>query len=202
MVDFLQQLINGVAIASVFALVAVGITLIFGLTGIVNFAHGEFLVVGGFLTWWLADSGVPYAVAVIIAGLGVGLLGVSLERGLWRFTLEAPINGFIISLGLSIVLQHLVLKIWDPSATPVSIQSPISGQVQVGGLVISNVRIMVILLTVVALGVTFWAVERTRYGRALRAIAEDRSAGRVPACVVATIGTLVVIVSAYNPAAT
>lgn len=174
MVDVLQQIVNGVAIASVIALVAIGITVIFGLTGIVNFAHGEFLVVGGFLTWWLALQGVPYAAAVVVCALAVGALGVGLERGLWRFTLKAPINGFIISLGLSIVLQHAVIKIWNPSATPVSIQSPVSGEIRLGDLVISNVRIMVIVLTAAVLGATFWAVERTRHGRALRAIAEDR----------------------------
>src|ERR1035441_1857063 len=98
------------SVASVTILIGIGITLIFGLAGIVNFAHGEFLMVGGMVTWLLVTAGVNFFVAVLAAMAVVGALGFVAERGLFRFTLERPMNGFIMSIGLSVILQKLVLR--------------------------------------------------------------------------------------------
>ena len=109
----LQQVLNGLSIASVITLIAIGVTLIFGLTGIINFAHGEFLMVGSIVTWLAVSAGWSFWPAAV-AGIGaVALLGFVLERGLFRFTLERPTNGFIVSLGLIVVLQHVVILLYD-----------------------------------------------------------------------------------------
>src|SRR5579863_10239886 len=110
---FLQQLINSLSVASVIILIGIGITLIFGLTGIINFAHGEFLMVGGMTTWLVVSNGGGYVEGVAAAVLLVGALGFVLERGLFRLTLDRPMNGFIISLGLIVVLQHVVIRFWN-----------------------------------------------------------------------------------------
>ncbi|CAM5774957.1 branched-chain amino acid ABC transporter permease [Labrys miyagiensis] len=168
----IQQLLNGLSIASVITLIAVGVTLIFGLTGIINFAHGEFLMVGSIVTWLAVGNGLSFPLALGLAVLAVALMGFVLERGLFRFTLERPTNGFIVSLGLIVVLQHIVIFFWDPNQK--SIPRPLTGIWNVGGVRIASVRLMVILVTIAVVALTFAMVTRSRYGRALRASVEDR----------------------------
>ena len=178
MSGLLQQLVNGLSLASVFALVGIGITLIFGLTGIVNFAHGEFLMLGGFLTWWaVTRHGLSYVPAILIAAAAVLLLGFLLERGVWRWCIERPINGFIISLGMSVILANAVVKAFDSTQQPVSIATPYAGQWSLfgGELVLQVQRLVIIGVTAALLVAGFWVVQRTAYGRALRAISEDRA---------------------------
>jgi len=172
-VDILiQQILNGLSIASVITLIAVGVTLIFGLTGIINFAHGEFLMVGSIVTWLAVRGELGFPLALMIAVLAVGLMGFVLERGLFRFTLTRPTNGFIVSLGLIVVLQHIVIFFYDPNQK--SIPRPLPGIWDVGGVRIASVRVMVILVTIAVVALTFAMVTRSRYGRALRAAVDDR----------------------------
>ncbi|UVC09211.1 branched-chain amino acid ABC transporter permease [Rhizobium sp. TH2] len=168
----LQQLLNGLSIASVITLIAVGVTLIFGLTGIINFAHGEFLMVGSIVTWLAVSSGISFWIAIVLAIVAVALMGFVLERGLFQFTLTRPTNGFIVSLGLIVVLQHIVIFLYDPNQK--SIPRPLVTVWEVAGVRIASVRLMVILVTVAVVAATFMMVTRSRYGRALRASVEDR----------------------------
>ncbi len=168
----IQQLLNGLSIASVITLIAVGVTLIFGLTGIINFAHGEFLMIGSIVTWLAVGAGLGFVPALLLSVAAVALMGYLLERGLFRFTLERPTNGFIVSLGLIVVLQHIVILFWNPNQK--SIPRPLSGIWDVGGVRIASVRVMVILVTIAVVAATFAMVTHSRYGRALRASVEDR----------------------------
>ena len=167
-----QQILNGLSIASVITLIAVGVTLIFGLTGIINFAHGEFLMVGSIVTWLAVQAGLGFFIALVLAVIAVGTMGFVLERGLFRFTLTRPTNGFIVSLGLIVVLQHIVILFYDPNQK--SIPRPLSGIWNVAGVRIASVRVMVILVTIAVVALTFAMVTRSRYGRALRAAVDDR----------------------------
>jgi len=169
---FIQQILNGLSIASVITLIAVGVTLIFGLTGIINFAHGEFLMIGSIVTWLAVSNGLPFPPALFLAVVAVAAMGFALERGLFRFTLERPTNGFIVSLGLIVVLQHIVVLLWDPNQK--SIPRPLSTVWDVGGVRVASVRMMVILVTIAVVALTFVMITRSRYGRALRASVEDR----------------------------
>jgi branched-subunit amino acid ABC-type transport system permease component len=107
----LQQLVNSLSVASVTILIGIGITLIFGLAGIVNFAHGEFLMVGGMITWFLVSSGVNFFVALVGAMVFVGALGFVAERGLFRFTLARPMNGFVMSIGVSVIIRGFAVSL-------------------------------------------------------------------------------------------
>lgn len=172
-VDILiQQTLNGLSIASVITLIAVGVTLIFGLTGIINFAHGEFLMVGSVVTWLAVSNGIPFPVAMILAVVAVALMGLALERGIFRWTLERPTNGFIVSLGLTVVLQHVVILLFN--ANQKSIPRPLDVVWDVGGVRIASVRLMVIAITVAVVAACYVMITRSRYGRALRASVEDR----------------------------
>jgi branched-chain amino acid transport system permease protein len=171
-VTFLQELVNSLSVASVIILMGIGVTLIFGLTGIINFAHGEFLMLGAIGVWVLMGYGLGYIPAVLIAVAAVGLIGFLLERGLFQFTLNRPNNGFMASLGLSIVLQHVVIRIWNSFSK--SIPEPLPGVWQIGEIRFIKMRVVVVLVTAVVVAVTFLTISRSRYGLALRASLEDR----------------------------
>ena len=172
MVTFVQELVNSLSIASVIILMGIGVTLIFGLTGIINFAHGEFLMLGAIGVWALVGYGFGYIPAVIISVVIVGLIGFLLERGLFQFTLTRPNNGFMASLGLSIVLQHVVIRIWNSFSK--SIPEPLPGVWEVGEIRFIKMRVVVVLVTALVVAVTFFTISRSRYGLALRASLADR----------------------------
>ncbi len=169
---FIQQLVNSLSLASVIILIGIGITIIFGLTGIINFAHGEFLMVGGMVTWALVSHGVNFIVAMLAAACIVAALGFALERGIFRFTLARPMNGFIVSLGLIVLLQHVVIRIWNSHQK--SIPDPVGIVWEVGGVRIIAMRVVVVAVTALAVGLTFFAITRSRYGLALRASVADQ----------------------------
>ncbi len=167
-----QQLVNGLALASVYALLAVGVTLVFGLTGIVNFAHGEFLIFGALIASSLIGAGLPFPVACLAALVGAGVIGLAVERMLFRPIAAEPIRGFIISLGLIIAMQHIAVKIWGGEQR--AIDAPLQRVLALGEVRISTMRIAVTIATVVVLTAFYLLLERSRWGRALRAVAVDR----------------------------
>jgi branched-chain amino acid transport system permease protein len=160
------------SVASVTILIGIGITLIFGLAGIVNFAHGEFLMVGGMVTWLLVTAGVNFFVAVLAAMAVVGALGFIAERGLFRFTLERPMNGFIMSIGLSVILQNVVIRVFNEVQK--TIPDPVPGVWALGGVDIIAMRAIVVAITAVVVAITYFGISRSRYGVALRASVADR----------------------------
>jgi branched-chain amino acid transport system permease protein len=169
---FVQELVNSLSVASVIILIGIGVTLIFGLTGIINFAHGEFLMVGGIAVWFLTGYGIGYVPALVIAVILVGALGFALERGLFQFTLSRPNNGFMASLGLQIVLQHIVIRCFNSYQK--SIPEPLPGVWVIGGVRIIIMRAVVVAVTAAIVAITFFAISRSRYGLALRASLADR----------------------------
>jgi branched-chain amino acid transport system permease protein len=116
--------------------------------------------------------GLGYIPALIIAILLVGLIGFLLERGLFQFTLTRPNNGFMASLGLSIVLQHIVIRIWNSFSK--SIPEPLPGAWEIGEIRFIKMRVVVVLVTALVVAVTFFTISRSRYGLALRASLADR----------------------------
>jgi branched-chain amino acid transport system permease protein len=173
METFIQELVNSLSVASVIILMGIGVTLIFGLTGIINFAHGEFLMLGGMGVWALVSSGVVgYIPALLISVVLVGLLGFLLERGLFQFTLLRPNNGFMASLGLSIVIQHVVIRLVNSFQK--SIPEPFPGVWQIGQIRFIIMRVIVVAVTAVVVAVTFFTISRSRYGLALQASLADR----------------------------
>jgi len=185
--EFLQQLFNALMISGVYALVALGITVIFGLTGIVKFSIGELLTLGAFLTFTFADNdrltflpAVPpfpaFFVAVFLAALAIAALSLLLERAAFRFTLDQPINGFIVSLGLILVLQNLVIEYWGTEQRGIQPPSLLAGVWELGGVRMPVERWFVVWVTVGLIAALFLGLRFTRHGRALRACAEDRDA--------------------------
>ena len=172
----LQTLLNAAYAASYLALVAVGLVLIFGVMGIINFAHGEFYMLGAYCVVALyADSGFPYLLAVAVGLVFAGLIGVLCERGLFRNMRDNPLGGLVVSIGLLLILQSAAVlgfgvrmeHIPPPTQTVLNLG---------GGIVLPLHRLYVIIAAIVFLGALWLFLHRTRWGWALRASAQDPEA--------------------------
>ena len=170
-----QATLNGFGLAVVYILVALGLTLIFSILDIINFAHGEFYMLGGFVTYYgFAVFGVNYFLTLVLAVVVVGLAGVLAERIVFRHLRGKTLNAFIVSLGLLWVLQastQLSFGVLDKS-----VPSAVSGIVRVFGLVISRERLVVIVTASALMAALYLFLRFTRTGQAMRAVAQDADA--------------------------
>jgi branched-chain amino acid transport system permease protein len=174
---FAQQLINGVTLSSIYVLVALSATVVFGLTGIVNFGVGAFLTIGAFITIAAVHAGLPFGVAVILAILALVIIGLFAEAVFFRWTLPRPENGFIVSLGLIIVIEALIVKIWGSSYR--SIGEPLPQTLKLGSLVVGAQNVLILAISITTIVVfTVW-LYKSRQGRALRAASEDREVAQL-----------------------
>lgn len=168
-----QAVVNGLILGMLYMLVAVGFTMAFGMMRVVNFAHGEFYMIGAYTSFFLVTLwDVPFLAALVLAGLATAALGAVLERVLFQRFYGDELNGMIVALGLSIILQNVALSLWGPTAR--TLQSPYNGVVDVGSLMLSQERLFALACALVIF-LAFWAVMmRTQIGRAIRAIAQDK----------------------------
>jgi branched-chain amino acid transport system permease protein len=171
----LQQLFNGIVNGSVYCLIAIGVTLIFGLTGLVNFAHGELMMVGAYIALVVGGSGgswIGFLVALVVAFAALGLFGVALEKALFARTLSRPINGFVVSLGLILVLQNAVSLHWGTN--PQTVSAPLDSSFSIGSVDVSSMRLLVLLIALLLSAGFYLFLNRTRVGTALRCCNVDR----------------------------
>lgn len=168
-----QQLINGIVAGSTYALIALGLTLIYGVMGLVNFAHGEFAMIGGFTTFYIVSHQGNYMLAIIAALVVAALIGV-LVNLLAFFPLRTsnPLNMMLSSLGVSIFMVNLSQYFFsaDPRKVPTEYMQHIF---QIGDASITGQRLLVILFTVVLAGGIYLLVQKTGFGRAMRATSQD-----------------------------
>ncbi|MBK7023135.1 MAG: branched-chain amino acid ABC transporter permease [Sulfuritalea sp.] len=177
----LQQIINGLTTGSVYAVVALGYTMVYGVIQLINFAHGEVVMIGAMVAFSiitsLAGSGMP-PLAIVLAGVMAAIpacmaIGYLLERAAYRPLRHAPrLAPLITAIGMSIILQHAALLIWgrNPLAFPQIIENP---SFSIGSAAISAVQITIILLSLLMMAGLSWFVYRTRFGIAIRATAEN-----------------------------
>jgi branched-chain amino acid transport system permease protein len=175
MTNLLQQLFNTLSLASIYVLVAVGLTIIFGLSQIVNFAYGDLMTVGAYAVFVVAPSGaIAFLWGFWFAAAFVGLACFLLERLLFQWTLIRPVNGFLISLGLVQIIENAIAAKY--TANPVAVQSATNTVWSVDGVDISADRVIIILGTVAILAVLMFYLGHTREGLAIRAVSSDREA--------------------------
>jgi branched-chain amino acid transport system permease protein len=191
--QFVQQLVNGLTLGSVYALIALGYSMVYGVLKLLNFAHGDVYMVGAFIGYFVLlglggpdNPSVPIAVMVlamfVAAALGAGLLGVAIERFAYRPLRDAPrIAPLITALGVSFFLQSTVLLLFGARIRSYQTPDflPASTGVSVGPLDISLVRILVIVLTGVCMLALIWLVSKSKLGKAMRAVSYDREAAEM-----------------------
>src|ERR1700683_627876 len=144
-VTLIEQCINGLSLAGIYLLVALGVSLLFWLSRIVFFAQGELVTLGAFLCYSLTQIGVPVVLSVLVATVCCGLFGEGLDLVVLRRTINRPINGFVASLGLIVALEGAYSLIW-PNST-YSVAPILSGITHLGPIAISDERILIFFVT-------------------------------------------------------
>lgn len=193
---FLNQLVNGIGTGLIYFLLAVGLTLIFGVRDFVNFAHGSFFVLGALLSWTLLSHGTNFWAALIAAPLLVGAIGFILEPILIRrFYKVDPAFQIVGTLGLTLIIQEVATMIWGPAN--VSTQPPVAlgGLVNLGFASYPAYRLFVMAVAVAVGAALWWLIERSRFGASLRAGAEDRD---MAACLGINTGMLFAVTFAIG----
>jgi len=181
---FLSLLTSGLVLGVIYALMALGLTLIFSILGVINFAHGEFYMLGGYASYYIltAFTGLHPLWAVPIAGLIVGLLGLVFERIFLRpmhlDQIERPGEyAILVTFGLSFFLLNLALAVFGPY--PHRPPSFFQGTVQLGTVNISADRLTASLMAMVLLGLLLLVINKTWIGKALQAVSQDKQAAAV-----------------------
>lgn len=204
-----QQLINGLTLGGVYALIAIGYSMVYGILGMLNFAHGEVYMIGGFTGWWAlhflsrGNELVVHAVTVIaimiIAAMAVsGLIGILAERFAYRPLRNAPrMNLLLSALGVSIFLQNLVLNYQGAKVRSFQISALIPESlrvIQIGPAVFSFMRLLVIGVTFLLMVLLSVMIKRTKIGKAMRATSQDIEAAAFMGIDVDKIVVLVFII--------
>ncbi|TKT72271.1 branched-chain amino acid ABC transporter permease [Afipia massiliensis] len=176
LIDFIQQIFNGLVVGSIYTLIALGLTTIFGILGIAHFAHGSVAMFGGYLTYFLISAlGIGLLPSFILAMAVGALLGVVLERVAYYPVRNAPpINSFIIALGLTLIIEKLNLLAFG--IDQVIIPTPFVNVINIGGVTMPELRIYVLVIAaILVIGMTL-LIQRTWIGMAVRAVAQNRLA--------------------------
>ena len=176
MTDLLQQILNGLAIGSVYTLVALGLTVVFGILGIAHFAHGSLAMFGGYLTFVFSTTmGLSLFSSMALAMPVGAILGMLIERLAYRPVRDAPhINAFIIALGLTMMLEGGNLLMFG--ADQVIIQTPYQQVLNFGGIFVAQLRLVVIITSVTLVALVTLLLLKTKTGKSVRAVAQNRHA--------------------------
>jgi branched-chain amino acid transport system permease protein len=178
---FIQQIINGLVLGSMYALVALGYTMVYGIINLINFAHGEVLMVGALTSWTvvtaLSGTGWPGWVLMLIslacAIVACCLLNFVVEKVAYKPLRNAPrLAPLITAIGVSLLLQTLAMILWKPNPKPYPQLLP-TEPIDLGGPVITVTQILILVVTAAILIGLLWLVHRTQLGRAMRATAEN-----------------------------
>jgi branched-chain amino acid transport system permease protein len=178
---FLQQIINGLVLGSMYALVALGYTMVYGIINLINFAHGEVLMFGALTSWTvvtlLVDTGLPgWALMLVSMGCAVvvcAALNFTIEKLAYRPLRNAPrLAPLITAMGISLLLQTIAMIIWKPNPKPYPQLLP-TEPIDLGGPVITVTQVLILGVTAIVLAVLMYIVNRTKLGRAMRATAEN-----------------------------
>ena len=174
----LQTSVNAAYAASFMALIAVGLMLIFGVMGVVNFAHGELFMLGAYCVVFVyVDHEYPFFFAVAVGLIFVGVLGILMERALFRPVRDNPLAGLIASIGLLLMLQSMVAMGFGVRMEHIPAPNQVMFNVLgTDGVMIPLQRLYVIVGAIVVLGALWVFLRRTRFGWALRACAQDPEA--------------------------
>ena len=193
----LQVLINGAVLGAVYALIALGLTMVFSIMRVVNFAHGQMYMLGAFVVYYLyGQFGLPFWLALPASALALGLIGVAFNRFFFQPVLATATreeNSMLMAVGTALLLENLALTVFGEKqrgVPPIVDGAFIFGDVAEGGVILTYPNAMVAGLAVVFIVGLLSFVQYTRPGRALRAVAQDKEAAQLQGVDVKAITTL------------
>ena len=175
--NLIEQLINGLRTGSIYALIALGYTMVYGIAKMINFAHGDIIMVGAYALYVFTSLlGLPVPVCIILTIIACAVLGVLVERIAYKPLRNAPSLAVLITaIGVSYFLQNVALLIFK--ATPIPFGSVIKvPSIKIGGVHISGITIVTFAVTVIAMVILTWFINKTKAGSAMRAVSEDKGA--------------------------
>lgn len=165
----LEQVLNGLLAGSSYLLIALGLSLIFSLGGIVNLAHGAFYAIGAYLAIEVARR-FGFASALIVSPVAVGLLGILVERFLFRrFYRADPILSLLVTFGLAMVIEQLLRIVWGAAPIPFAMPSYLAGLLFLGDFIYPYYRLLILAVTALAVLGLWLLLNRTAFGRIVRA---------------------------------
>jgi len=172
---FLSQLLLGLVNGSFYAMLSLGLAVIFGLLGIVNFAHGALYMIGAYVAWLgLEKLGINYWASLIVAPLVVGAIGVVIERTLLRHLYRVdPIYGLLLTFGLALIAEGIFRDQFGVSGQSYPVPEALQGATNLGFMVLPNYRAWVVFASLAICFGTWFLIERTRLGAYLRAGTEN-----------------------------
>ena len=173
----IQTVVNGIIQSGFYALAAIGLVLVFGVMRVVNFAHGELVMIGAYTVWYVhAQNHVPYLLTVVLAIVIVAGIGLLMERFLFRPMINDPLGGLICSIGVLFILQ-VIASFLGGEGPSKQVPPPFEGTMIIQESIrIPYQRLFSITVSVAALVVLWYFLTRTRLGWALRAVSQDREA--------------------------
>lgn len=175
---FWQSMLNGLTMGMIYVLIALGLTLLYSIMHIVNFAHGEVYMIGGYVSYFLVSSlGINYLLSLPILMVVLFLFGIVLEKLLFSRVRGNFINCLLLTLGLSLILQSLG---WTFFGTEdISIPSPVSGVYNFGILFLPKQRLLTAGIGLILVGMLYYLIYRTKIGRCMQAIEQDSEAAEL-----------------------
>lgn len=178
--NIIEQLINGLRTGSIYALIALGYTMVYGIARMINFAHGDIIMVGAYMLYVTTQLlKLPVALAVIITIATCAVLGIVVERVAYKPLRQAPpLAVLITAIGMSFFLQSSALLIFKATPIPLASIIPNTG-VKIGGITISVVTIVTLVVTAIAMIALTLFIEKTKTGTAMRAVSEDKEAAEL-----------------------
>jgi branched-chain amino acid transport system permease protein len=167
--QIIEQVINGLLVGAYYLLIALGLSLIFSLGGLVNLAHGAFYALGAYLAVQLAEH-IGFAGALVVSPALVAIFGLVVERLLFRrFYRQDPALGLLLTFGLAMVIEQLLRIVFGAAPIPFSIPQLLKGQILLGDFIYSRYRLFILLIAIIAVTATWFIVYRTTFGRVVRA---------------------------------
>ena len=180
LINFIEQLINGLRTGSIYALIAIGYTMVYGIAKMINFAHGDIIMVGAYALYFsISVLGLPVPVALLLTVIVCSVLGVLIEKIAYKPLRKAqPLAVHITAIGMSFFLQSSSLLIFG--STPIPFQSVIPNEnIKVGPVVISSITLVTLVVTAVAMILLTLFINKTKLGSAMRAVSEDKGAAEL-----------------------
>jgi len=177
---FWQQMVNWINLGVMYALLAIGYTMVYGIIKLINFAHGEIFMCGAFFTWWFMTAlSIPFPIAALIGIMFSTLLGLSVERIAYRPLRKAPRFAVIISvLGMSIFLQNMARIIWGAEFQIFDFDFGVA-PIIIGNVVIPFKKVFILMVSVILMVALSLYVKKTYLGKAMRATAADSEAAEM-----------------------
>jgi branched-chain amino acid transport system permease protein len=171
----LSQLLLGLVNGSFYAMLSLGLAVIFGLLNVINFAHGALYMMGAFLAWMgLSYFGINYWVMLVAAPLLVGIFGIIIEKTMlrWLYKLD-HLYGLLLTFGITLLVEGVFRSIYGVSGQPYSVPEALSGATNLGFMVLPNYRAWVVVASLLVCFVTWFVIEKTKLGAYLRAGTEN-----------------------------